>query len=46
MSEDIFLWPDGSWCYRYDAYQFGHKSDYEVIKYGTPAWHEFVRLHT
>lgn len=35
-SQDIFLWPDGSFCYRCDAVYFTHMSDdYEVIPYGT-----------
>lgn len=34
--EDIFVWADGSWCYRYEIHEYGHKSDdYEVLWYNT-----------
>ena len=37
--EDVFLWPDGTWCYREDSYQYSYMSDdYEVLKVDTPEW--------
>lgn len=34
--DDILLWPDGTWCYRHDLHEMGHKSDdYEVIPFGS-----------
>ena len=42
--EDILLWPNGSWCYRYELEDnFGHLSDdYVVIPVDTPRWQEVV----
>lgn len=34
--EDIFVWPDGAWCYRYELAEMTHMSDdYEVVPFGT-----------
>lgn len=42
--EDVFLWPDGVWCYRYEFEEMTHKSDdYQIIKYGTKE-HEAITL--
>ncbi len=41
--EDVFLWPDGDWCYRDEYEGMTHKSDdFEVVLYGSPRWHELV----
>ena len=33
---DVILWPCGTWCYREELHEFGHKSDdYEVIPAGS-----------
>lgn len=38
-SEDVILWPDGTWCYRHDLEDYSHMSDdYEVVPYGTVSW--------
>lgn len=29
--EDIFVWPDGTWCYRYEAPQYQHMSDDYIV---------------
>jgi len=40
--EDIFLWSDGTWCYRYEFEQMNHMSDdYTVLYFGT---HEYENL--
>lgn len=42
---DIFVWPDGSWCYRfeYSSDDFSWKSDdFCVIYLTTPEWREFL----
>lgn len=31
--EDIFVWPDGGWCYRYERNEMQHKSDDHTILY-------------
>lgn len=43
-SEDVFVWPDGSWCYREDAHgEFSWKSDdYYVIYFDTQEWQNFL----
>lgn len=35
--EDICLWADDSWCFRYELEEFGQgkSDDYEVIPFGT-----------
>jgi len=38
-SEDIFLWPDGTWCYREEKSQLTHLSDdYEVLPFESADW--------
>jgi hypothetical protein len=38
-SEDIFLWPDGAWCYREDAHCMSHRSDdYRVLPFESAEW--------
>lgn len=42
--EDVIMWPDNVWCYRYELEEMAHKSDdYQVIKFGTKE-HERVAL--
>lgn len=37
--EDIILWPDGSWCFRYELPEMNHKSDdFEVITEDNPQY--------
>lgn len=43
MSEDVFVWPDGTWCYRHEASEFSHMSDdYYVLYMGTQEWQDFL----
>lgn len=38
--DDLFVWPDGSYCYRCeheDAFS-GKSDDFEVVRFGTPAY--------
>jgi hypothetical protein len=42
--EDILVWPDGMWYYRYEAHEAGHKSDdFDVLFVDTPEWLNFER---
>lgn len=43
MSEDdVILWPDGTWCYRYQLPEYSHMSDdYRVIEFDTFEYDEF-----
>jgi len=37
--EDLFLWPDGSSCYRYELHEMSFKSDdFVVLKFGSPEY--------
>ena len=39
--EDIFLFPDGEWCYRYELHEFMWKSDdYEILQFGSNKYME------
>lgn len=41
--EDVFLWPNGDWCYRYEYSSNGWRSDdFEVLPYGCARWSEVV----
>lgn len=40
--DDVFLWPDGTYCTRADAHEYHHMSDdYRVIHVNTFEWTEF-----
>lgn len=40
QSDDVCLWPDGSWCFHGDLseYESWHSDDYQVVPAGTPEW--------
>lgn len=39
--EDIFLWPDGAWCYRCDLHCMRHRSDdYQILSVDSDEWLE------
>ncbi|AEH14019.1 hypothetical protein Sbal117_2298 [Shewanella baltica OS117] len=41
--DDVFLWPDYSWCFRYELIDHSHKSDdYEVVYCLAPKWFEIT----
>lgn len=41
--EDILLWADDSWCYRYELYEMNFKSDdYFVLKFASTDWIKFL----
>ncbi len=43
-SEDVLVWPDGSWCYRYEREEMYFKSDdYFVIREGSEAYEGFIK---
>ena len=45
--DDIFVWPDGTWCYRIERDDYLHMSDdlnsqnYSVVFFGTREYDEF-----
>jgi hypothetical protein len=40
--EDVFVWPDDTWCYRYERYEMQFKSDdYIVLKFGSIEYDNF-----
>ena len=41
--EDIMLWSDGTWCYRYEVEEMTHMSDdYEILYMDSPMWLEIM----
>jgi len=41
--EDVIAWPCGTWCFRSELPEFGHKSDdFEVLSFDSPEWHKFM----
>ena len=42
-SNDIFMWPDNTWCFAEAASEMSHMSDdYEIIFAGSPEWDEIL----
>ena len=42
-SEDIFMWPDGTWCYRHEYKWYKHMSDdMHTIYLGTAEYDAFL----
>lgn len=40
--DDLFIWPDGTYCHRYELNQYSHMSDdYSVVFFGTREYDEF-----
>lgn len=41
-SQDIMLWPDGTWCFREELGDMVHMSDdYEIFYVGTMIYNDF-----
>ena len=41
--EDIYFWPDGTWCYRYEFEEMQYMSDdYLTYYFGTNAYDKFL----
>lgn len=41
-SEDLLIWADGTWCYRYELSEFNHMSDdYELVEFDSEAFATF-----
>lgn len=42
-SDDILVWPDGTWCFRQFLHEYAYMSDdFRVIPDGTHEWDEFI----
>ena len=42
--EDLILWPDNTWCYRYELYEMNHMGDdYEVLSYDSDEYNKFFK---
>lgn len=42
--DDFIVWPDGTWCFRFELAEHTHKSDdFVVHKYDSPDWHAFSK---
>ena len=41
--DDIIVWADGTWCYRYELHEFTWMSDdYTVIAFDSDYFREFI----
>lgn len=41
--EDIFLWPDSTWCYRYEQYEMTHMSDdYKIVPFDSIEYNKLL----
>lgn len=41
--EDVFLWPDATWCYRYQREAYSHMSDdYQILYFDSPEYNLFM----
>ena len=46
-SDDILVWPDGTWTFRQFLNEYSHMGyDFRVIPDETPEWHEFINDDT
>jgi len=44
--QDILLWPDNTWCYRYELEEMSHMSDdYIVVPYGSLFYPDGITIH-
>lgn len=42
-TEDIFMWPDGTWCFREEYWEMDHMSDDFVVLFEHDwDWEEFI----
>lgn len=40
--DDVFLWPEGTWCYRNELWEMDHMSDdYLILRVDSSAWIRF-----
>lgn len=41
--EDIFLWPDETWCYRSEIQEMNHMSDdFKILSVDSPEYNELI----
>lgn len=44
--EDVIVWPNGSWCHRYELHEMTHMSDdYEVLQFDSPEYNTFLEVY-
>ena len=42
-SNDVIIWPDSCYCFRYELEEYSWKSDdYEVLYFDTPEYNAFM----
>lgn len=45
-NEDVIVWADGTWCYRYELHEMNYMSDdYRVLQYASGDWSLFLTIH-
>lgn len=44
VDEDIFVWPNGSWCFRYEYEEFGPgmSDDFKILYWDTEEYNQFL----
>lgn len=43
MTEDLIVWPNNTWCFRYELEEYSYMSDdYYVIKFDSREYSEFL----
>lgn len=43
-TDDVLVWPDGTWCYRHELHEMSHMSDdYLTLLEDSPEWESFIR---
>jgi hypothetical protein len=44
--EDICVWADDTWCYRYEVEEMSHMSDdYQILFFDTEPYNRFLLAH-
>lgn len=43
MTEDLIVWPNSTWCFRFELEEYSYMSDdHYTIKFGTKEYYEFL----
>lgn len=44
--EDILVWSNGTWCYRYEQHEMTHLGDdFQILYFGTPEYNLFLEVN-
>lgn len=43
-TDDLIIWPDATWCFRYELGEYSHKSDdYYTIPFASVEYYRFLK---